>query len=424
MSLLPSILIIAFCILMHAFFAGSEMGFVSVNRLRLRHLVDSGNKSAILISSLLEKPEKLFGTILVGTNISVIVATTIFTLLVRQYLVSTERLIPIIATAIMFPLFMIFGEIIPKTISRKHAARLVPLFVRPLKAIYWILMPVVFSATRISNLAALVLNRIKQHRNPFVTREELKMLVKEGLRDEEGDTAGKQMIYRIFDLEQTCANEVMVPLVDVVAIEENAAITDAIELMQKSGFSRLPVYRDRVDHIKGILRASDLIGAADSRCKLIDFVRPPYIVPETKPIDDILREMQQNQKHMAIVIDEYGGVSGVLTNEDIIEEIVGEIEDEYDRPLQPQITENGGIIILNAKMRVQEFEGKYSTKLPETDSETLAGMLMDITRRIPAKGDIITVGDWEFEIVNATDRKISKIAIKGLTNRPETDTNR
>jgi magnesium and cobalt exporter, CNNM family len=333
MSLPAGFLIIILCVLGHAFFAGSEMAFVSLNRLRLRHMVDSGNKKAILIADLMDKPEKLFGAILVGMNICVIVATTISTVLVRNYISANERWVAIITTATMFPLFMIFGEVIPKSILLTHAAKLAPMLARPLIVTYWILVPVVFLTTRISNITARFLNRIKQHRNPFVTREELKILVREKIRDENADAPGREMIYRIFDLEQTCALDIMVPLTDVVSVEENTPITRAVELMKQSGFSRLPVYREQKNKVTGILLASDLLGLAGSESAVINIVRPAYLVPETKPIDDILREMQQNQKHMAVVQNETGGISGILTNEDIIEEIVGEIEDEYDRPL-------------------------------------------------------------------------------------------
>ena len=335
MNMLAGLLIIILCVLGHAFFAGSEMGFVSINRLRLRHMVDSGNKRALLIADLLDKPEKLFGAILVGTNLCVIVATTISTVLVRNYISGNERWVAIITTAAMFPLFMIFGEVIPKSILRTQAAKLAPMIVRPLIVTYWVLAPVVFLTTRISNITARVLNRIKQHRNPFVTREELKILVRERIRDEHLDAPGKEMIYRIFDLEQTCALDIMVPLTSVVSVEENAPITKAVELMKQSGFSRLPVYCGQKNKVTGIILASDLLGLAGSETTVADFVRPAYLVPETKPIDDILREMQQNQRHMAVVENETGAICGILTNEDIIEEIVGEIEDEYDRPLTP-----------------------------------------------------------------------------------------
>ena len=335
MSILPGLVVIILCVLGHAFFAGSEMGFVSINRLRLRHMVDSGDKRAILIADLLGKPEKLFGAILVGTNICVIIATTISTVLVRNYISENERWVAIITTMTMFPLFMIFGEVIPKSILRTQTAKLAPMIVRPLIVTYWVLAPIVFLTTRISNITARVLNHIKQHRNPFVTREELKIIVREKIRDENMDAPGKEMIYRIFDLEQTCALDIMVPLIDLVAVEENSPITKAVELMKQSGFSRLPVYRENKDNVTGVLHGSDLLGLAGSESAVVNFVRPAYLVPETKPVDDILREMQHNQKHMAVVENESGGISGILTNEDIIEEIVGEIEDEYDRPLTP-----------------------------------------------------------------------------------------
>ena len=331
MNLPAGIAVIVGCVTLHAFFAGCEMGIVSVNPLRLRHKLDAGDRIAALIQALLDQPEKLFGTILVGTNICVIVATTTATVLVRQHLVGSERLVAIISTAIMFPLFMILGEIIPKTIARKNSDKLVPRLVPLLRIFHNLLLPIVFVTTGVSRAFALILGRVKEHKNPFVTREELKLLLREGLDKRKLHTSGKDMIYRIFDLEETCASEIMVPLINVAAVEVGENISETVRLLKKSGYSRLPVYQDRIDNIIGIVAASDLIAPQYREKPLSELMREPYRVPSTKPIDDILREMQQKQKHMAIVVDKYGRVSGILTNEDIIEEIVGEIEDEHDR---------------------------------------------------------------------------------------------
>jgi len=407
---------ILLCLGCQAFFAGSEMGLVSFNRLRLRHRAESGDKTALLIQELLEKPEKLFGTTLVGVNISVIVGATIATVLVKRYLIEAEGMVPLVSTAIMFPLIVMLGEIVPMSIARSHSERLVPILVRPLKAMYWVLFPVVFGATQVSNLVARAMGKIREHKNPYVTREELRLLVQEGVHSEQLHQDGKEMIHQIFELEQICAREIMVPLIDVTATAVDSGITEVIELMRRTGYSRLPVYRERIDDIIGIVQAPDLFGAAGEGQKLEQLIRPPYIVPETKPIGDILHEMQQKPKPMAIVVDEYGGVSGILTREDIIEKIVGQIEDEYDRP-EREPTQITGYTVLEGKMRIEEFEEKFVGKLPKTETETLGGLLIAVANHIPQKGEKIKLGDFQFEVLGATDRKVSKIGIKGLTKK-------
>ena len=423
MSILNSTIIILFCLLFNTFVCGLEMGIVSLNRLRLRHKVESGDRSAITISRLLEKPEKLFGTILVAININVIVATTITTILVKEHIINNENIVPLVSTAILFPLMVVFGELVPKTIARAHAERLVPIMLKPLRLIYLILFPIIFAATRISGLVARIIGGNQKQRSPFVTREELRLLVEEGLQDQKLQERGKEMIYRIFKLEGIYARDIMVPLIDVVAVSIDESIQKVIEVMRDSGYSRLPVYRERIDDITAIVQAADLIDPANREKKLEQLLRVPYIVPETKPIDDILREMQQRQNHMCLVVDEYGGIAGILTSEDIIEEIVGEIEDEYDRPPGDSITKSGQCVILEGKMPVDQFRKQFGPIMPKTSAESLSGMLTSITQHIPKEGEKISIEGVEFEILKATDRKVLKVKIKGLTKKFNSDTN-
>ncbi len=233
MSLVLGIVLVLLCLAVQAFFSGIEMGLVSFNQLRLRHKAESGEKTALLIQGLLEKPEKLFGVTLVGVNISVIIGTTIATILVKRYLVESEDMVALVSTAIMFPLIVMFGEIVPMSIGRSHSERLVPVLVRPLKVMYWALFPIVFGATRVSNLVAHAMGKTKERKNPYVTREELKLLVKEGVRSEQMHQDDKAMIYRILELEQICAREIMVPLIDVNAVAVESGIGNTLRLRRR-----------------------------------------------------------------------------------------------------------------------------------------------------------------------------------------------
>lgn len=415
MDWLTGIILIALSLLAQAFFAGSEMGMISFNRIRLRHLVEEGDKKAVLIQRLLDNPQRLFGTTLVGVNISVIVSATVASDLVHRYVIQSDTWGPLIATGVMLPLTVMFGEIVPMSAYRSHSTFLVRLSIVSLTRAYWALLPAVYAATFISRKIARLFGRTMERTSPFGSRDEIRLLLEEGTESEFLHEHGLDMLHRIFDLYETHAREVMMPLIEVTASPIESSVEDVIKLMRKTGFSTIPLYEERIDNIVGTVNAPDLMGIEDRRQPSKKFARKTYIVPETKPVDDILLEFQQTGERFAVVVDEYGGVSGILTMEDIVEEIVGEIADEYEGATPRRISTRKGKLVVEGKMSIKEFNEEFSSNLPAEKAETIGGLLTVITGRVPQPGEKVQCHGMEFEVLEASDRKVSKLTIKPLT---------
>jgi putative hemolysin len=408
-------ILIVLSLLGQGFFAGSEMGLISFNRIRLRHLIEQGDAKAGLIQRFLDNPQRLFGTTLVGVNILVVVGSTVASDLVNTHVTTSDSWGAVIATGVMLPLVVMFGQIIPMSLFRSHSTALVRLSVSPLRRAYWVLLPAVHAATFVSRKVAGLFGGGISRMSPFSTRDELRLLL-EG-RSEKGflHEGGLDMLRRIFDLQATNASEVMVPLIEVTAAPVESPVNHVIGLMKKSGFSTIPVYRERVDNLVGTVSAAELMGIEHSPPALEDVMKKPFIVPETKPVDDILLEFQRREERFAVVVDEYGGVSGILTMEDIVEEVVGEIADEYEGGVPKRVSTRKGKLVVEGRMTVREFNEEFSTAIPDDKAETIGGLLTVLTGRVPQPGEKNQCFDMEFEVLEASDRKVFKLAIKPLT---------
>ncbi len=391
------------------------MGLISFNRIRLRHLVEQGDKKALLIQGLLDNPQRLFGTTLVGVNISVIVGATVATDLVNRYITSDQSFGPLIATAVMLPLTVMLGEIVPMSVFRSRSTSLVRLIINPLRRAYWVLLPAVYAATFVSTKVAGVFGHRAATTSPFSSRDELRLLLEGRTKGEFLHKDGLDMLHRIFDLHKAHAREVMMPLIEVTAAPLDNTVEDIIKLMRKTGFSTIPVFRERVDNIVGTVNASNFMGLQDRSQPVEGMLKKPYIVPETKPVDDILLDFQREGERFAVVVDEYGGVSGILTMEDIIEEIVGEIADEYEDAVPQRISTRKGKLVVEGRMTLKELNEEFSTNIPADEAETVGGLLTAITGRFPQPGEKVQCYGMEFEVLEASDRKVSKLAIKPLT---------
>jgi putative hemolysin len=415
MDWFSGIVLMGLCLLGQAFFAGSEMGLISFNRIRLRHMVEQGDRKAAAIEHLLDNPQRLFGTTLVGVNVCVIVGATVASSLVNTHVTASQNWGAIIATAVMLPLTVMFGEIVPMSIFRSHSTALVRLVIMWVRRAYWVLLPAVSAATFISQKVAGLFGGQKTRGGPFSSRDELRLVLEGRTKGEFLHKDGVDMLRRIFDLQDTRAREVMVPLIDVVASRVDSTVQEVKGRMKKSGFSTIPLFEERVDNIVGTVNAADLMGIEDQEKPARSVANEPYIVPESKPVDEIIFEFQQQAKRFAVVVDEYGGVSGILTLEDIVEEIVGEIADEYEGAVPPRITTRKGMVLVEGRMDIGEFNDEFSTDFPEDEAETIGGLLTAITGRVHQPGEKILSHGVEFEILEASDRRVSKVIIKPLT---------
>jgi CBS domain containing-hemolysin-like protein len=343
--------------------------------------------------------------------VAVIVASSMATVLALRF---SETWGELISTVLISLIVLIFCEITPKTAAVQNPIRWARVLVRPVRDAAWLLRPIVLSLGAITNFFVRLLGGQMKHRGPFVTEEELRLLVSVG--EEEGvlEEEETEMIHSIFEFADTTVREVMIPRIDMVTLEADATVDEAVDLALQAGFSRIPVYKESIDDIIGVLYTKDMLKQLredHNTLSIKDLVRPAYFVPETKRLDDLLREMQQRRVHMVIVVDEYGSVAGLVTIEDLVEEIVGDIRDEYDHEenLYEQISENE--YIFDAKINIDEFNELMDTNLDDTGYETLGGFLYAQLDKIPVVGDTIKFNDLTFTVQTTRGRRITQVRV-------------
>ena len=402
MSVTAMILLMVLCFLTEGFFSGAEIALVSANRLKLQTEAAEGSRSATLALRMLARPGHTLGMCLIGTNLSTITAATVGALLVGQYLDAPEY----VAAFFVVPFTLTLGEMVPKTVYQHHADRLVHIIVFPLHAVATAFTPVLWALGLITRMLG-----GNEEVQTGITREEIRLLlggaVSTEIRPEDRD-----LIERVFDFGEAVVEETMVPLIEVKAISVDVTAAEAARRMTETGHSRLPVYRDRVDDIVGILLHHDLLVADDWGRPVTELMRPALYIPETKPIDALLRELRRARQRLAVVVDEYGGAVGIITVEDLLEEIVGEIEDESDKA-RPMVRRTGE--------REWRAEGRSEREhlalacgmeLPEGDFETIAGYILAQLGRVPRVGEQVQVGTWAVKVHKATDRAILEVTLK------------
>jgi CBS domain containing-hemolysin-like protein len=402
------------CLLVTAFFSAAEMSFIAANRLRLRHLAEDGHRVAAAYLDAFRNPARVLSTAMMGVTVAHIVASSATTFALIPLVGGT--LAALLSTVVLTPVMLVFGEIIPKAVAREWATRLILRLYRPLVWASVLLAPfVTFSQTVVSLLLRLVGGSQPNVRH-FVSREELKHLLQMEPGEANVTTQEAEMIDNIFDLGETTVREVMVPLVDVAALAETASPMDAVALIQQRGFSRLPIHAERETHVTGVVTAMDLLRHGAGGGTLGEIMRQPVFVPESKRIDDLLREMQKERVHLAVVVDEYGGATGIVTLEDIVEQIVGEIQDEHDRTPTSVDRLPDGSFWVAARTNVDELNEALDWTLPKRDYETIAGLVLSTLGRIPRTGEEFQVPGYTITVLEADSRRV--VAVKIAATRP------
>ncbi|GAC1362721.1 MAG: hemolysin family protein [Ktedonobacteraceae bacterium] len=394
--------------------SAAETALTSISRIKLKNLLEEGDRLAVKIENTLAEPNIFLSTILVVNSIAVIVASSMATALALRF---TESFGEFISSVVISLIVLIFCEITPKTAAIQSPLLWARALVGPIRVAAWLLRPLVLALNLITSIFVRLMGGQIKHRGPFMTQEELKLMVTVG--EEEGvlEEEETEMIHSIFEFADTTVREVMVPRIDMVTLSSAATVTQAVDLALQGGFSRIPVYEDDIgiDEIIGILYTKDMLKQLrenhDSH-PIRNLLRTAYFVPETKKLDDLLREIRQNRTHMAIVVDEYGSVAGLVTIEDLMEEIVGDIQDEYDHEeiLYEKVNENE--YVMNAKMSIYNFNELMDTRLTDTDYETLGGFVYSQLDKIPGVGDSIVYEDMIFTVLATRGRRILKIRVE------------
>jgi len=408
LELLLWMFVILICIFCEGFFSGTETAMVSVDRARIKALAEQGSKKHTLVDAILHTPEKFFSTTLLGTNIFEVLSNAIATLLIINYLGEQYKYATIL---IMTPFILILGEIVPKTVYRYHAEQITPYLVYPLKVMSILFYPFVIVLTWLTTLFMMLLGVSSARLKPHATREDLENYLDMWNIDSGLRTAEKKIVERIFDFSETEVEDIMIPLINIESLELHDHIDKAISCAQKTGYSRIPVFSEEAYNIIGIVHAFDLLTAQQKTQTLKDIMRPAPYVPNTAPVDELLKQLRTEGNSIAIVVDEYGGTIGIVTIEDILEEVVGEIYDEYDKEEHFFVKIGKNKYLVNARMEIDELNDHLKLQLPKNDYETVAGFLLKHMERIPRIGESFQFANLKFIITEADKRSIKKVSI-------------
>jgi CBS domain containing-hemolysin-like protein len=405
--------VLAVLIFFGAFFSAAETAFFSSNRLNLRVLRERGDRRAVLVHRLFADPGRLLTTLLVGNTIADIAASVLATSITLSLLGRrTGEWVAFVGVTLTV---LIVSEIAPKTLAARHADRMALWFAGPVSRLDRVFAPIIRVLSVVATILIRPFGASVTSKAPHVTEEQLRLLVEVG--EEEGVIAEgeRAMIHSIFEFGDTVVREVMRPRIDIIGVPASATINDALALSTEHGHSRLPIYEGSVDHIVGVVYVRDLIpalrqGRLDQ--PVLEIRRPAYFVPETKKVDELFREFQRKKVSMAIVLDEYGGTAGLVTMEDLLEEIVGEIQDEYDLEEKPiQLLDNNTAIV-NARTHIHEVNDLLDLRLPDDNNvDTIAGLVYTILGRVPAQGEAVTLPGAELRVEKTLGQRITKVRI-------------
>ena len=430
--ILLQVALILVLVLLNAFFAAAEMALVSVRRTRIRQLVEEGDSRAEIVQKLLDRPTNFMATVQIGVTLVGFLASAYTAVGVAgvpaRWLVSLGLPPPtagavavFLMTCVLGFITLVVGEIAPKSLAMLHAEKVALVVARPVHMLSVLALPAVRTVSFVSDLLVRPFGGHVKFSAPILTEEELKMLVQAG--EEEGviEEEEKEMIHSIFDFTDTVARQVMKPRTDMKAAPVTSSLDDLLDLITTTGHSRIPIYEENVDSIVGVVHAKDLLPILRQDKRLFDIkavMHEAYFIPETKDINELLTEFKLGNVQMAIVRDEYGGTAGLVTVEDLLEEIVGEILDEYDieEPLIQVIDHDHAVV--NARMSVDDLNEQMNLDIPESEEyETIGGFVFDLFGRQANEGEIVSYSNVDFTVQRVEGGRLHAIAVT-RTDRP------
>jgi CBS domain containing-hemolysin-like protein len=391
-----------------AFLSAAEVTITRTGRARAYRLAEENLRGAKSLEKIVENVAPYLNVVLLLTLMATIGGTTLATILVARHL---DRWAELVSTVVMTLILFIFAEVTPKTFAVQHtdrvALRLAPVIVAITRAIG----PVAHLLVGVANV---VLPGRGLPQGPFATEQEIRAMAEVASDEDSIEEEEKELIHSIFEFGDTLVREVMVPRPDMIAAPSTATLREVLDLIVRHGYSRIPIYRESVDDVVGVAYAKDLLrhlhaGKADA--DLANIMREPYFVPESKKVSDLMREMQQRRVHIAIVSDEYGSTAGLVTIEDLLEEIVGEIADEYDRE-EPEIEPVGeNRYRVNGRASIDDVAELLDVELPHDEWDTVAGLMYGLLGAVPTQGETVRYGDLEFMAQKVQGRRIATILI-------------
>ena len=401
------------CLLLSAFFSSSETAFISLQRIRLEHLVNTKVKGAELVAKMVQQPEKFLSTVLLGNNFVNTAAAALGTILAVSVWGREQGIL--IATIGVTILLLVLCETTPKTIATQHAERLSLIFARPIELLSWLFTPFVIVLSWISSGFSKLVGGAPVPRS-LVSEEEIRTMISVGHKEGAVDKAEAEMLHKVFDFGDRPVSEVMVPRPEVICIEQGSKIADFLALYAESPLSRFPVYEDNMDNVIGILSVKDVLmalakGIIDNQSVIDDLIRPSYFTPETKHINELFAEMRDKNYRMSVVVDEFGGTAGIVSLSRLVEEIVGPVGDELTTVEKDYEAINEYTFQIDGSMRIEEVNEEMGLGLPIGDYETVAGFILDLLGHIPKQGEQLRYKGLKLVITKMRGMKIEEILL-------------
>jgi putative hemolysin len=395
-------------IVLNGLFAGYETGFISADRIRIRYLAEEEKEpKAIRLLGEMEKPEKMLTVVLIGTNVSLI-----FGVFALTNVVTNDFLATLIAT----PLFLIFAEIVPKSVFRRHPSSLSLALLPTIRFCGLVLSPIILPMLFALRAMRWLTGRKTESLAPVLsTEEDLRHLIDESAARGSIEPDEQEMIHSVMDLAEVHAKEIMVPRIDVQAVASETTREELVKMFQESGRTRIPVYEGSLDNVLGVVNVFDVLLDADAdNPEITRFAKPVLHVPDTKPLDELLKELKQQTQHVAIVTDEYGGTDGLITLEDVLEEIFGEIRDEHDREeaLVHQVGPNSYVV--DARVSLEDLSTAIGVTIEDEEVETLGGWVMRQAGRIPLQGEKLKHGGFRVTVLEGRMNQLIKCRLDVL----------
>jgi putative hemolysin len=414
---LSSLILIGLCIILSAFFSSSEAAFLTLERIRLVHLLNTNKPGAQRVAGLLERPERLLSTILLGNNLVNVAFTALITVVSLNLLgEGREALATILATVAGTVLLLIFGETIPKTIAVHQAERISFWYARPLKMLEMLFWPIIFLLQGMTNWTTKLLGVNPEVRDS-ITEGELLSLIDIGEAEGTFESSEAELLQNVFRFGDRQVREVMTPRPEMVSVQHSATLSEFLNVYGAHSHTRFPVYNDSSENIIGILSAKDVLRAMASNggmeldATVTDVIRRPLFVPETKRTAELFEEMRKDGHQMAIIVDEYGGLAGLVTLKRLSEEVVGAHGEEGEAPEEEYESLGDNTFQVEAAMSIDEANEELELNLPDGDFDTLAGFVLDKLGHIPDEGEILEYEDLKIEVIEMRALKIETIKV-------------
>lgn len=411
-------IVLLFLIFLSAFFSCSETALTTVNRIRVRSMIEEGNKKAITLGKVIENSGKMLSAILIGNNIVNISSSSIATVLAIDLLGSTGAGV---ATGVITLLILIFGEITPKTLATIHAEPIALHVAGIIYAIMYLLTPVIFIVNKLS-LGVLTLLRVDPNsKTATMTETELRTIVEVGHEEGIIESEEHRIINNVFDFGDTRAKDVMVPRIDMTFVSVESTYEELLNIFEEYRYTRLPVYEDTTDNVIGIINIKDiLLYKQDTEFHVKDYLREAYYTYESKRLSELMMEMRKTSVNIAIVLDEYGVTAGLITLEDLLEEIVGEIRDEYDEDEEEIFKSLGeNEYEVDGQIKLGDLNDLLGSNFSSEDYDSLGGYIMENLDRLPEEGDTITADGFRLDVETLDKNRITKVRICRLPKEEE-----